>query len=179
MSKLSDLRKAIERGRGRATPKHVPNVQAAHPPAPRPVSRTPEEESVARTEREVAIRGGVSVTLPGIRVYSESNEHTHWRIRAKRAKDQQFIVTVVLGPTVARYMMMVAPLTVTMTRVAPSKGLDSDNLVGSMKHVRDGIAKVLGIDDSDPRVLWVVEQRKGAWTIEIRIEATNGHQTEG
>lgn len=66
--------------------------------------------------------------------------------------------------------MIVAPLIVTMTRVAPSAGLDSDNAVGSMKHVRDAVAKVLGIDDRSPLVDWRVEQRKGPWATEIRIE---------
>ncbi len=67
--------------------------------------------------------------------------------------------------------MVFAPLVVTMTRVAPSSGLDSDNMVGSMKHVRDAIAGVLGIDDKDPRVEWRVNQRKGPWSVEIHVVA--------
>ncbi len=73
-------------------------------------------------------------------------------------------------PEVA-WLIDYAPLVVTMTRVAPSSGLDSDNMVGSMKHVRDAIAGVLGIDDKDARVEWRVNQCRGPWAVEIRINA--------
>lgn len=49
---------------------------------------------------------------------------------------------------------------VRITRIAP-RLLDSDNLEASLKYVRDGVAKALGIDDRDPRVRYVVDQRKG------------------
>ena len=68
-----------------------------------------------------------------------------------------------------------APLKVTITRIAPGK-LDDDNLTGSAKHVRDGIADALGIDDGDPRITWVVEQAKftgahrGGYSCAVRIE---------
>ena len=38
--------------------------------------------------------------------------------------------------------------------------LDSDNLVGSFKHVRDAIAAKIGIDDNDPRIEWHCHQIK-------------------
>lgn len=64
------------------------------------------------------------------------------------------------------------PVVVTMTRCWPGT-LDDDGAVGSMKNVRDEIAKWLGVDDRDPRVTWQVGQvkvsRKKAGTL-IRIE---------
>ena len=112
----------------------------------------------------------VNVPLPGLRTVSEMNmRESHWS-RAKRSSLQRNHVTLVLRGTVAKMMAPMAPLVVTMTRLAPSSGLDSDNLVSSMKHVRDAIAKVIGIDDGDPRIDWRVEQKRGSWGIEIRIE---------
>lgn len=112
----------------------------------------------------------VEVPIHGLRLVSEANAHAHWRIRSARAKAQRNVVTLVLRGTVARSMMAVAPLVVTITRIAPSSGLDSDNLAGSGKHVRDAIADVLGIDDRDPRVTWNVRQERGPWGVRIAIE---------
>ncbi len=113
----------------------------------------------------------IDVPIHGLRLVSEANAHQHWRVRSARAKAQRTAVTLVLRGTVAAQMMHVAPLVVTITRVAPSSGLDSDNLVGSGKHVRDAIAGVLGIDDRSPLVTWVVAQERGDWGLRIRIEA--------
>ena len=54
---------------------------------------------------------------------------------------------------------MTPPAVVTITRLAPTS-LDSDNLQGSAKHVRDAIAAWLGVDDRDPRVTWHVGQER-------------------
>jgi hypothetical protein len=87
---------------------------------------------------------------------SESNTHEHWRKRQKRASRQRGLVSLVL-----RRLKPRPPCTVTITRVSP-RALDSDNIHGALKHVRDGVADAMGIDDRDPRVTWLVEQRKGA-----------------
>ena len=50
---------------------------------------------------------------------------------------------------------------VLLTRIAP-RMLDSDNLEGAFKAVRDGIAEALGIDDRSPLVRYVVSQEQGA-----------------
>jgi hypothetical protein len=67
------------------------------------------------------------------------------------------------------------PVRVTITRIAPSKGLDPhDGLGAALKAVIDGTADALGLDDDrDPRVSWVLEQRRGprgAYGVEVRIE---------
>jgi hypothetical protein len=60
------------------------------------------------------------------------------------------------------------PLIVTLTRVAPSNGLDDDNLAGALKGVRDAVAEWLGVDDRDrATVRYEYEQRRGPWGVEI------------
>lgn len=109
------------------------------------------------------------VVLP-IRTVSEANAHTHWRVRQSRAKLQRTAARM-LGANAVRGVVL--PCIVTLTRVAPGM-LDSDNLAGSQKHVRDGLADALGIDDGSPLVEWRYAQRKGApraYAVEIQIEA--------
>ena len=47
-----------------------------------------------------------------------------------------------------------------LTRIGPRR-LDSDNLAAALKHVRDGVADALGMDDGDPRLVWLYGQRRG------------------
>ena len=62
------------------------------------------------------------------------------------------------------------PLIVTVTRVAPGRGLDAhDNLPGACKHVVDAVAKWLGIDDRDPRVSWRYDQKADGRTVGVGI----------
>ena len=65
------------------------------------------------------------------------------------------------------------PVMVTITRIAPRQ-LDSDNMIAGTKHVRDEIARLLGVDDNDGRVCWSYVQRRGApkeYTAHVRVEA--------
>jgi hypothetical protein len=113
----------------------------------------------------------ITETIHGLQLVSEANAHTHWRQRQKRAKAQRLLASRVLGPRVAAVKPQL-PLAVTITRIAP-RPLDSDNAVGSAKHVRDGVADALGINDGDPRVTWVVRQERGApKTYAVRVEVT-------
>lgn len=59
-------------------------------------------------------------------------------------------------------------LIVTLTRVGP-RTLDTDNLAGALKGVRDGVADALGIDDGDPRITWCYDQRKGTYGVQIDV----------
>ncbi len=114
----------------------------------------------------------VSIPIPGLRTECELNKHEHWRVRHRRSTKQRDLVTLVLQRTVTRQMMAVAPLIVTLTRIAPSAGLDvGDNLNSSQKFVRDAIAMLLGIDDRDPRVTWQYAQQRGPWGVHIAIES--------
>lgn len=94
-----------------------------------------------------------------VRTVSEANAHEHWRKRAKRAKHQRGLAVLVMRGH--GYKIPAPPLFVRITRIAP-RALDSDNLAGSQKHVRDGVADWLGINDRDPRIQWVYAQAKGA-----------------
>jgi len=66
------------------------------------------------------------------------------------------------------------PLRITLVRVGPRR-LDDDNLAGAMKHVRDGIADSLEIDDGDEtQAVWSVAQEQGVqgeYSVLVRIEA--------
>lgn len=68
------------------------------------------------------------------------------------------------------------PIVVTVTRLAPSGGLDPhDGLGAALKGVIDGIADALGLkNDRDARVTWRLEQdraARGYYGVRIRIEA--------
>jgi hypothetical protein len=109
-----------------------------------------------------------------VRTVSELNDHSHWRARQKRAKEQRSLVTLILqaesrADTYFGYPPGPFPFHVHMTRLA-SRKLDTDNLAGALKAIRDGVAQYLGVDDGDERlVTWSVgqEQQKG---YNVRIE---------
>ena len=66
------------------------------------------------------------------------------------------------------------PLKITMTRIAPRR-FDADNLgpQGAFKHVQDGIADALKVDDGDKRIEWVCAQERGRpkeYGVRIEIE---------
>jgi hypothetical protein len=50
--------------------------------------------------------------------------------------------------------------------------LDDDNLVGSLKPLRDAIAQWLGVDDGDPRLTWESHQIRttGAEGVCVKVE---------
>jgi hypothetical protein len=50
-------------------------------------------------------------------------------------------------------------VTITITRRG-GRRMDDDGLTISAKHVRDGVADWLGIDDGDKRLTWIVKQDK-------------------
>lgn len=101
-----------------------------------------------------------TVVVP-VRTVSELNRHEHWRLRQKRAKAQHEAVHVGVLAWVQRYQQGIVrcgPMHIHLTRIAPRK-LDTDNLAGALKHVRDAVAKFLGVDDGDEeRVTWSVGQ---------------------
>lgn len=111
------------------------------------------------------------VTIP-IKTVSELNAREHYMQRAKRRKREKSFVYVYVLPL--RQTGITAPCAVTLTRVAPSRGLDQDNLVSSMKAAIDAIASVLGIDDRDPRVTWSYLQRRGKpreYAVDVKVVA--------
>lgn len=110
------------------------------------------------------------VTL-AIRTRSETNMREVWQARHRRRKQQRTMTRWVLtGAILAEGVA--APCVVTLTRLAPSSGLDDDNLRGAFKAIRDGVADALGVTDRDPRVTWQYDQRRSKprqWGVEVRI----------
>lgn len=112
-----------------------------------------------------------SLTVP-IRTVSEANlaSSEHWRYRWKRGKAQKTAVEWAMLVMVQQFKLELAPpYHIHLTRLAPGK-LDSDNLTGSAKHVRDGIARFLAVDDGDEKmVVWSYSQER-AKDYGLRIE---------
>ncbi len=76
------------------------------------------------------------------------------------------------------------PCTVTLTRVAPSGGLDPhDGLGAALKGCIDGIADGLGLkSDRDARVTWRLEQRRGPagkYEVEVSIQTGGAYAEAG
>jgi len=102
------------------------------------------------------VRRTFTIRLP-IHTVSEANraDHEHWRVRQKRAKAQRSAVAL-WAPRTANVPRdgSALPCTVELVRIAPRKLDSEDNDRMSLKHVRDGIADWLGVNDRDPRVTW-------------------------
>ena len=115
----------------------------------------------------------VAISVP-LRTGRGQNDREHWAAKARRVKAERQGMhwgMVTAAPGRQRFGSLL-PCTVTLTRVAPSAGLDGDNLQGSLKACRDGVADWLGVDDRDPRVTWHYEQRRGGrgeYAVEVSI----------
>jgi hypothetical protein len=93
-----------------------------------------------------------------IKTVSESNAHEHWRVRQKRAKCQRGTVRIVLQSSTVKPAL---PCTIRLVRIAPRK-LDQGNLAGAMKHIQDGCADWIGVDDRhDDVVKYEYAQERG------------------
>lgn len=105
-----------------------------------------------------------------LRIESTLNKREHWAMRSRRASKQRESTVWALkaSPTPSACI----PAVVKLTRIAPRE-LDTDNLAGGFKSVRDGVADWLGIKDNDERVEWVYAQRRGKpkqYAVEIEFE---------
>lgn len=98
----------------------------------------------------------------------------HWSKTAKRVKSEKTAAHI--ATTDALRGFRVPSATVTLTRRAPGSGLDDDNLTGSMKAFRDGVAAAIGIDDADKRVQYRYAQERvgcSGWGVRIEIRCPN------
>lgn len=107
-------------------------------------------------------------TVPGL------NAREHHMARARRVKVERAAASIcmrqMLGCTARRCASSVSlPAVVTLTRVGPRE-VDSDNVVGACKGVRDGVAAFLGVDDGSDWVSWRYAQERGEWAVRVRIE---------
>ncbi len=104
-----------------------------------------------------------------LKTVSEPNVRGHWAKKAARVKAQR---NRARAEALAAAQAVGLPVVVTLTRIAPSSGLDDDNLRGALKAVRDGIADALQVDDRDPRVTWRYDQQRGAeYGVMVEMEA--------
>lgn len=114
-----------------------------------------------------------------VRTVSLTNQRGHWGKRARRAKDERLATWGAWHATPHHYrgallgaLAAGAQLQVLMRRVDPSR-LDDDNIRGALKHVRDELARCLGLaDDADPRVAWAYDQRHEAGCMRVDVEIT-------
>lgn len=95
-------------------------------------------------------------------------------IRAKHRRNQRGAVFNALFFQVRGLPEL--PVVVTLTRIAPSNGLDPhDGLRAALKGPVDGVADWLGLkSDRDHRVSWRYAQRRGRpreYAVEITVEA--------
>ena len=99
----------------------------------------------------------MKVEIP-LKIESSLNLREHWRVRANRNSSHRSAAWFSLKAA-GRWDQF--PCVVTLTRIAPRE-LDSDNLQGGFKSVRDGVADWLTLNDNDRRIEWRYAQEKGA-----------------
>lgn len=112
-----------------------------------------------------------------IRTYSKLNQRIHWAARAKQAKAERTATWAAASEAcsspIALHFWWAAQrgsCVVILARIS-QRTLDDDNLCGALKAVRDEVARLLGVDDRDPRVRWDYAQEKGKPSVRVRIEA--------
>ena len=115
----------------------------------------------------------ICVRILGLRLVNETNAREHWAVRAKRAKSQRMVVKSALGP---RPNWASPPLRIVLTRLGRCR-MDTGNLGASCKHVQDGVADWLGVDDGSPLLDWHYRQlvdHAGGYGVLVRIERWDG-----
>lgn len=101
-----------------------------------------------------------------LRTVSGLNVREHWRARSRRVKAERDATAWLLRP-VAKPPL---PCVVLLTRIAPSGGLDDDNLPGALKGVRDQIAAWIGVDDRKREIVrYRYAQRRGKWGVAVEF----------
>ena len=97
------------------------------------------------------------------------NSREHWRTRSTRVQAERWATKVAC----AAHTPPAGPVVVNLWRVSPSaRGLDSDNLQGAMKAIRDQVAAWLKRDDADTSITWNYAQRpgkRGEWMVGIEV----------
>ncbi len=105
------------------------------------------------------------IAIP-LRTISALNAREHFAVRAKRVRNERQLTAWALTGK----QKPPIPCAVLLTRVAPSNGIDDDNLESALKGVRDEIAAWLGIDDRHrDKVRYVYEQRRGPWGVVVEF----------
>lgn len=114
-----------------------------------------------------------TVSIP-LRTGRGQNDREHWRARASRVRAEKWAAGWALLGAYGPRSPWPLPLRVTLTRGAPSSGLDDDNLAGSLKAVRDAVAEWLEVDDARRdlvRYAYAQERSNRTWFVRITFEA--------
>lgn len=86
-----------------------------------------------------------------------------WQAKAADAKKQRTKARVACPPWDGGALLVVR-----LTRVSPGT-LDDDALPAALKHVRDGVADRLKVDDASPLVRWEYAQAKGEAAVRVEV----------
>lgn len=114
--------------------------------------------------------GRITLTMEGLVVLSETNQHDGWLPQWKRTKAQKEVTHMALSP-VPREIAGEGPWTVTFTRHGQAVVDEGDNLGTAFKWIRDTVAKWLGTDDKPTSpVTWQYAQKEGPWSALVVIE---------
>lgn len=110
----------------------------------------------------------VSFIIP-LRTGLGLNSREHWRVRQRRVKAERML-TSLAARTHRLPDCRLGLVVVTLVRLSPgTRPMDSDNLPGAMKALRDQLAAEMLIDDADPRVEWRYGQER-AKKHAVRVE---------
>jgi len=116
------------------------------------------------------------VTVPGVAVVAEANCRDHWAVKRRRILAQQaatLTALVALGRDVRDRMRAARTVTVRFVRIG-GKWMDSDNLVGGFKAIRDALAMWLLVDDGSDRLRWEwPAQEGGERGFRVELTASN------
>lgn len=105
-----------------------------------------------------------SVVIP-LRAQGSQNIREHHMVRSRRVAKERDLAML----KTARLPESIRPaLVVRLTRVG-ARTLDFDNLVSSLKAVRDGVARRLKVDDATPLVSWEYAQAKGEYAVRVEV----------
>lgn len=105
-----------------------------------------------------------------MRVVSEANQREHYMAKHRRKVAQQLETAAEWRRAIGQRRVPL-PCVIRLTRIG-CKAMDSDNLAGSMKHVQDAIAKLIGVDDGSDLLRFeyaqeVIAKRQYAVRVEV------------
>jgi hypothetical protein len=112
----------------------------------------------------------VTLTLP-LATKPEGNTRESYWVVSRRRKEEKLAVALSLRQYAPALIDQGFPMVCLMTRISFGT-LDSDNLQGAFKGIRDAVAKELNINDGGADVEWRYAQRRGprgVRAIEIKI----------
>lgn len=130
-----------------------------------------EAAAQAEAAKAIAVAGNavLTVELP-LRTISEINTHEHWtKVHKKVGHHRRSVEMAMRAHANARCLKIKPPCSVRLTRIAPDALDVTDNNPAALKHVIDGVADWLGINDRSPTVTWECCQEQRA-QYGVRIE---------